>query len=116
MNETCHNCKDVAHYNVELEAEITTIKKQLNDKIQEAFSSREHGPWEYLRQIKQIVSEIEPTGRSVHMVDPKLSIATECLKKLSEIEEPAWIRLDENVKMSVAFYAREALEKINTQY
>lgn len=117
MNKTCHNCKEIAHYNVELEEEIKTLKKLIDDKIQEAFSSRAHGPWEYLRQIKRIVSEeIEPTGRFDGIVDPRLMVAVECLKKLSEMEGPAWIRLDENVKMSVAFYAREALEKINTRY
>jgi len=116
MNEPCPNCKDYAHHNVELEEEIKTLKKLIDDKIQEAFSSRAHGPWEYLRQIKRIVSEIEPVGQAEHLTDPKLLIAVDCLKKLSEMEEPAWIRLDENVKMSVAFYAREALEKINTPY
>jgi len=50
------------------------------------------------------------------LIEPKLMLAVDCLKKLSEMEEPAWIRLDENIKMSVAFYAREAMEKINTPY
>lgn len=56
MNDTCPNCKDIAHHNVELEEEIKTIKKLIDDKIQEAFTSRETGPWEKLREIRRILN------------------------------------------------------------
>lgn len=56
MNEPCPNCKDYAHHNVELEEEIKTLKKLIGDKIQEAFMSRETGPWEKLREIRKIIN------------------------------------------------------------
>ena len=56
INSTCHNCHATAHYNVELEEEIKSLKKQIDDKIQEAFTARETGPWEKLREIRKIIN------------------------------------------------------------
>lgn len=56
MNNHCPNCKDTAHYNVELEEEIKSLKKRIDDKIQEAFTTRETGPWEKLREIRKIIN------------------------------------------------------------
>ena len=61
MNDTCPNCKDIAHHNVELEEEIKALKKLIDDKIQEAFTTRETGPWEKLREIRKIINGNNPT-------------------------------------------------------
>jgi predicted secreted protein len=43
----------------------------------------------------------------------QLRSAHEYLRNIAHAEgQDAWIRLNENVKMSVTFYAREGLEKI----
>lgn len=50
---TCVHCGTDGFVSI---VEIEILKKQIDDKIQEAFTTRETGPWEKLREIRKIIN------------------------------------------------------------
>ena len=69
MNDTCPNCKDYAHHNVELEEEIKRLKKLIDDKMLEemayqlhnVISAHEDGMevnWNIVREVLDKYSEL----------------------------------------------------------
>ena len=61
----------------------------------------------HLKEIKEMEAFFD-----LELTHEKLNMAKDYLKKISKCEGQAWVRLDESVKMTVQFYAKEGLEQI----
>lgn len=66
-----------------------------------------------MSEVRPIKTEIIGVNQNeLVIVHEKLNMAKDYLKKISKCEGQAWVRLDESVKMTVQFYAKEGLEQI----
>ena len=110
-NDTCPNCKEYAHYNVELEEEIKVLTNKGNARLDISMieqAAEQHSP-NYPRTFE--LGAIWARDR----INNDIVLLKDALNAIANLENVnTYVQLDESVKMAVNFYAREVLSKINT--